>query len=56
VARALRAPAWLASRIIVYPASGADEAGLADRIRATADNLSAMTSADFNQQVGAPPR
>ena len=43
----------LASRIIVHPASGTDEAALATRIKATADNVSAMTSADFNQQVGA---
>ncbi len=43
----------LASRIIVHPASGTDEAALAIRIKATADNVSAMTSADFNQQVGA---
>ena len=45
-------PSQLASRIVVYPASGSDEAALATRIEVTADNVSAMTSADFDQQVG----
>ena len=42
----------LASRIVVYPAGGSDEGALATRIEATADNVSAMTSADFDRQVG----
>lgn len=46
-------PSQLASRIIVYPASSADVAALAVRIKASVDNVSAMTSADFSQQVGA---
>jgi putative ABC transport system permease protein len=46
-------PSQLASRIIVYPSNGAEEAALAIRIKATVDNVSAMTSADFSQQVGA---
>jgi putative ABC transport system permease protein len=45
-------PSRLASRIVVYPATGADEAALATSIKATVDNVSAMTSADFAQQVG----
>ena len=42
----------LASTIIVYPAPGADEAALVDRIDALPAKLSTMTSADFDQQVG----
>jgi putative ABC transport system permease protein len=42
----------LASQIIVYPAAGADEAALVDRIDAMPAKLSTMTSADFDQQVG----
>jgi putative ABC transport system permease protein len=45
-------PSHLASRIVVYPAAGADTAALAARIKATVDNVTAMTSADFAQQVG----
>jgi len=42
----------LASQIIVYPAEGADEAALTERIDALPAKLSTMTSADFDQQVG----
>jgi putative ABC transport system permease protein len=42
----------LASQIIVYPADGADEAVLTERIDALPAKLSTMTSADFDQQVG----
>jgi putative ABC transport system permease protein len=42
----------VASQIIVYPATGVDEAALADRITATADNVSTLTAADFDEQVG----
>jgi putative ABC transport system permease protein len=42
----------LASQIIVYPADGTDEAALTDRIDGLAANVSTMTSADFDQQVG----
>jgi putative ABC transport system permease protein len=42
----------LASQIIVYPADGADEAALTERIDALPAKVSTMTSADFDQQVG----
>jgi putative ABC transport system permease protein len=42
----------LASQLIVYPAAGADEAALTERIDALPAKLSTMTSADFDQQVG----
>jgi putative ABC transport system permease protein len=42
----------LASQIIVYPADGADEASLSERIDSLPAKLSAMTGADFDQQVG----
>jgi putative ABC transport system permease protein len=42
----------LASQIIVYPADGADEAMLSERIDALPAKLSTMTSLDFDQQVG----
>jgi putative ABC transport system permease protein len=42
----------LASQIIVYPADGADQAVLTERIDALPAKLSTMTSADFDQQVG----
>jgi putative ABC transport system permease protein len=45
-------PTHLASRIVVYPTTGNDTAALATRIKATVDNVTAMTSADFDQQVG----
>ncbi len=42
----------LASQMIVYPAEGADQAALTERIDALPAKLSTMTSADFDQQVG----
>jgi putative ABC transport system permease protein len=42
----------LASQIIVYPTGGADEAALTARIEALPAQLSTMTGADFDQQVG----
>jgi putative ABC transport system permease protein len=42
----------LSSQMIVYPADGADETALSDRIDALPAKLSTMTSADFEQQVG----
>jgi putative ABC transport system permease protein len=42
----------LASQIIVYPADGADEAKLSERIDALPAKVSSMTGADFDQQVG----
>ena len=42
----------LASQIIVYPATDADETTLAESIDAMPAKLSTMTSADFDQQVG----
>jgi putative ABC transport system permease protein len=45
-------PATLASSIIVFPADGTDEIALAGAIDALPANVSTMTSADFEQQVG----
>jgi putative ABC transport system permease protein len=45
-------PATLASSIIVFPADGTDEVALAGAIDALPANVSTMTSADFEQQVG----
>jgi putative ABC transport system permease protein len=42
----------LASQIVVYPAAGTDADELAGRIEASADRVSTMTSADFEEQVG----
>ena len=42
----------LASMIVVYPADGTDPDALADRIEATAAQVTTMTAADFDQQVG----
>ena len=50
--RSALVPARLATRIVVYPADGADTAALATSIKASVDNVTAMTSADFDQQVG----
>lgn len=43
----------LASQLVVYPTAGTDIEALANRIDATAANVSTMTGADFDQQVGA---
>jgi putative ABC transport system permease protein len=45
-------PAKLTSQIIVYPADGTDEVALSSEIDALPANVSTMTSADFEQQVG----
>jgi len=45
-------PSRVASQIIVYPATGVDEAALAAQIEQAADNVSTLTAADFDQQVG----
>jgi putative ABC transport system permease protein len=45
-------PSKLASQIIVYPADGTDEVALSASIDALPANVSTMTSADFDQQVG----
>jgi len=42
----------LASQIVVYPAAGTDADELAGRIEASAEKVSTMTSADFEEQVG----
>jgi putative ABC transport system permease protein len=42
----------LATQIVVYPTSGADAEVLAGRIEATSTNVTTMTAADFEQQVG----
>ena len=44
-------PSQMATMIVVYPADGTDPAALAARIETTAD-VTTMTSADFDQQVG----
>jgi len=43
----------LVSQIVVYPTPGTAEADLAERIEGAADNVSTMTGADFDEQVGA---
>jgi putative ABC transport system permease protein len=45
-------PRELATQIVIYPAAGTDAETLAASIEASADNVSTMTSADFDQQVG----
>src|SRR3954469_21623767 len=42
----------LATQIVVYPTSGTDVDALASRIKATSANVTTMTAADFQQQVG----
>jgi putative ABC transport system permease protein len=42
----------MASQIVVYPTAGTEAAVVADRIEATAEQVTTMTSADFEQQVG----
>jgi putative ABC transport system permease protein len=43
----------LATQIVIYPVPGTDARTLADSIKATTDSVSTMTSADFDQKVGA---
>ena len=45
-------PSRLASQIIVYPVSGTDESRWPASIELLPVNVSTMTSADFDQQVG----
>ena len=45
-------PAKLASQIVVYAEDGTDAAALGDRIEAEVEQVTTMTSADFDQQVG----
>lgn len=45
-------PSRVASQIIAYPETGVDEAALAAQIEEAADNVSTLTAADFDQQVG----
>jgi putative ABC transport system permease protein len=42
----------LATQIVVYPADAGDTEALADRIDATVAQVTTMTAADFDQQVG----
>jgi putative ABC transport system permease protein len=42
----------LASMVVVYPADGTDPGVLADRIEATAAQVTTVTAADFDQEVG----
>jgi putative ABC transport system permease protein len=43
----------LVSQIVVYPEAGGDEAALAAQIEREAHNVTTMTGADFDEQVGA---
>ncbi|MBA2631759.1 MAG: ABC transporter permease [Chloroflexi bacterium] len=43
----------LASQIVVYPAAGTNDVALAQAIEQNAINVRALTSVDFDQQVGA---
>jgi putative ABC transport system permease protein len=45
-------PAEIASQIVVYVEDGTDAAGLGTHIEAEIEQVSTMTSADFDQQVG----
>ncbi|TAK01308.1 MAG: ABC transporter permease [Chloroflexota bacterium] len=45
-------PSGVASQIVVHADDGTDAAALADRIEATVEHVTTMTSADFDQQVG----
>jgi putative ABC transport system permease protein len=42
----------LASQVVVYPAAGVDPVELADRVEAQIPNVSAMTGAEFDEQIG----
>ena len=42
----------MVSQIVVYPADGADPAVVADEIEAAADNVTTLTGAEFDEQVG----
>jgi putative ABC transport system permease protein len=45
-------PTKMATQIVVYVEGGSDAAALGDRIEAAVEQVSTMTSADFDQQVG----
>jgi putative ABC transport system permease protein len=45
-------PARMASQIVVYADDGTDPAVLGDRIEAAVEQVTTMTSADFDRQVG----
>jgi putative ABC transport system permease protein len=45
-------PTGIASQIVVYAADGTDAGALGDRIESGIDEVTTMTSADFDQQVG----
>ena len=42
----------LVSQIVVYPVEGADPTAVAAEIEATADNVTTLTGAEFDEQVG----
>jgi len=42
----------LISQVVVYPTPGTDETDLANRIEASVDNVSTLTGAEFDEQVG----
>ena len=42
----------LVSQIVVYPAEGADETVVAEAIEAEADNVTTLTGAEFDEQIG----
>ncbi len=42
----------LISQVVVYPTAGTDEAELAARIEAAIDNVTTLTGAEFDEQVG----
>ena len=43
----------LVSQVIVYPETGVDQAAIAERIEAEAANVTTMTGAEFDEQIGA---
>jgi len=45
-------PTKMATQIVVYAKDGSDVAALGDRIEVAVEQVSTMTSADFDQQVG----
>jgi putative ABC transport system permease protein len=45
-------PTKMASQIVVYAGDGSDATALGDRIEAEVEQVTTMTSADFDQQVG----
>lgn len=42
----------LITQVVVYPTQGTDDADLAARIEASVDNVSTLTGAEFDEQVG----